>query len=203
MGSFTVLFSETTPTWARAVAPLAEWVSRVLSSTIAKPRRQCYSATRLTQSRRREAKGGPAGLPPDLAPRPLALCRICGTSIESGHKYCASCALTAAKDNLTKAAKAGRVATHSPEAEAKRSATQLRHGAERKAWRPSDLPEWFDEETYLLKVQPRLSGITVPAICSALGISEPYVTNIRAGRCIPHPRHWLKLARLAGFLLDS
>jgi hypothetical protein len=33
-------------------------------------------------------------------------------------------------------------------------------------------------------------------IASALGISEPYATDIRAGRRIPHPRHWMILARL-------
>ena len=40
--------------------------------------------------------------------------------------------------------------------------------------------------------------VTCPACESALAVSEPYATHIRAGRCIPHPRHWLKLVDLAG-----
>ena len=39
MGSFAVGLSETAPTWARAIAPLAERVSRTLWSTIRKPAR--------------------------------------------------------------------------------------------------------------------------------------------------------------------
>jgi hypothetical protein len=33
---------------------------------------------------------------------------------------------------------------------------------------------------------------------SALGVSVIYAVAIRAGRCRPHPRHWLALAELVG-----
>src|SRR5215469_5229128 len=42
--------------------------------------------------------------------------------------------------------------------------------------------------------QPALRRITVTAIASALNVSLPYATQIRAGRCRPHPRHWEALA---------
>jgi hypothetical protein len=35
-------------------------------------------------------------------------------------------------------------------------------------------------------------------IRKALGVSEPYSSDIRAGKRIPHPRHWQALAQLAG-----
>jgi len=76
--------------------------------------------------------------------------------------------------------------------------TQRRQGAALKAWKPVDKPDWLDEKFYRDEIQPPLAGITVPAIVSALAVSEPYAANIRAGRCIPHSRHWLALARLAG-----
>ena len=69
MGLFAVRLSKTAPTWAQAIAPLAERVSRTLWSTIPKPARQLPPATRLTQHRRRQAKGGPSSLPPEPAPR--------------------------------------------------------------------------------------------------------------------------------------
>ena len=47
-----------------------------------------------------------------------------------------------------------------------------------------------------------LTGITVPFIASALGVSGPYAAEIRAGRCLPHPRHWQTLARLVGVSPD-
>jgi len=97
-----------------------------------------------------------------------------------------------------KAARRGRVAAHSVEAEARRAETQRRQHAARRAWQPSDLPGWLNEEIYREKVQPRLVGVTVSTISRALGVSEPYAADIRAGRRVPHPRHWMRLAGLVG-----
>ena len=199
MGSFAVRLSETASTWRHAVAPVAEWISRTLWSTLRKPARQIYPATRLTQSRRSQAKGGQSLMPTDLGPEAPRICRTCGEALKRGAKsYCASCSVAVSRKNLTEAAKLGQVATHSPKAEALRAETQRRHAVERKIWRPSDNPDWLTEKTYRQKIQPRLAGVTVPTISAALGISEPYATDIRAGRRVPHPRHWLVLAKLAG-----
>ncbi len=130
------------------------------------------------------------------------VCRVCGESIKFGRSYCASCAVTVSKEGLMKAAQLGRVAGHSREARARQAEKQRRHAAAKRAWRPSDQPAWLDEQTYLQKIQPRLIGITVPFIASALSISEPYAAEIRAGRCLPHPRHWQTLARLVGVSPD-
>jgi CRISPR-associated endonuclease Cas1 len=54
MGSFAVRLSETGPTWARAVAPVAEFVARSLSLFVPRRSRQTLPATRLTQSLARE-----------------------------------------------------------------------------------------------------------------------------------------------------
>jgi hypothetical protein len=96
------------------------------------------------------------------------------------------------------AAKVGRVAAQSPEARARRIETKRRHDTARRSWQPSDNPAWLNEETYRNKIAPRLTGIAVPAISSALGVSEPYASDIRAGRRRPHPQHWLTLAGLVG-----
>jgi hypothetical protein len=65
---------------------------------------------------------------------------------------------------------ATRPVAHSPEARARQAQKQRRHAAELKVWHPSDLPDRLTGETYREKIQPRLSGITVPAISSALGL---------------------------------
>ena len=103
-------------------------------------------------------------------------------------------------DWKAEAAKLGRIATHSREAEALRSKTRRRHAAALAAWAPSDLPDWLNEEAYRTKIQPALARLTVPAIAAALGISEPYATDIRRGNRRPHQRHWLALARMVGVL---
>jgi len=43
---------------------------------------------------------------------------------------------------------------------------------------------------------PALASVAKSQIRSALGVSEPYSSDIRAGKRIPHPRHWETLAQL-------
>jgi len=203
MGSFAVRLSETAPTWGRAVGPFAERVARTLWSTIQKSPRQFRPATRLTQRHRRQAKGGPASLPAEPAPRPTAICRICGAAIAFGRRYCAACAVTVSREGLIEAAKLGRVLGHSPQARARQAEKQRQHAAAKRAWEASSQPAWLDKDFYLRKIQPLLSGVTVPVLASALGISEPYAAEIRAGRYRPHRRHWLTLARLVGVESDE
>jgi hypothetical protein len=65
-------------------------------------------------------------------------------------------------------------------------------------WDSSEPPDWLNEKTYRSKILPHLSKFTVKEIRLALDVSHPYATNIRRGTSIPHPRHWVKLANLAG-----
>jgi hypothetical protein len=115
MGSFAMRLSETAPTWGRAVAPFAEWVAHALWSKSARSRRELPPATRLTQVRKREAKGSTV-LPANPVPRPLGICRVCGTSVARGKSYCALCVRIVSKENLVRVAMAGRVSAQSPEA---------------------------------------------------------------------------------------
>jgi hypothetical protein len=199
MGSFAVCLSETAPTWGRAVAPIAEFVSRTLWAKRSRPYSQSVPATRLTESHRRQARCEPVSPTVAHAPKPPNVCRICGASVKPRDNYCAICAVTITTESLIKAAPQGRIASHSQEAELRRSKTQRLHHAARRAWRPSDLPDWLNEKSYQEKIQPRLAEITVPTISNALGISGPYATDIRAGKRRPHSRHWLALARLVRF----
>jgi hypothetical protein len=160
-------------------------------------------AARLAESHRRQARGEPASPIPAHAPKPPNVCRICGASIKLGDSYCASCAVGVTRESLIKAARYGRMASHSREAEKRRSETQRRHHAATQDWRPSDMPDWLDDKTYREKIQPRLAEVTIPTISTALGISGPYATDIRAGRRRPHPRHWQKIAQLVGVLGKS
>ena len=203
MGSFTVRLSETAPTWGRAVAPIAERVSRTLWAKRSRPYRQSVPATRLTESHRRQARSEPVSPTLVPAPRPPSVCRICGISIKSNDNYCAGCAVTVSRKALIEAARVGRIASHNRVAENRRSETQRRHHAANRAWRPSDMPVWLNEKTYREKIQPRLAVVTVPAISKALGISAPYATDIRAGRRCPHPRHWEALSTLVGASLKT
>jgi hypothetical protein len=61
------------------------------------------------------------------------------------------------------------------------------------------MPEWLDEEAYKREILPRLERLTVKAIRLRLDVSHPYATLVKRGLKIPHPRHWMALAELAGY----
>jgi hypothetical protein len=95
-------------------------------------------------------------------------------------------------------AKLGRIATHSPRAEARRAASHMKQVEAQRKWNPKDLPKWLDEEFYRREILPRLSVLTVKTIRSVIDVSHPYATLIKRGERIPHQRHWQPLAELVG-----
>jgi CRISPR-associated endonuclease Cas1 len=202
MSTLTAQLSETITSWRNAVGPYAEGISKVLWSERPRNDGLRLAPTRLTQRHRRIAKGN-SSIEDIEFPKIALRCTSCGTSITKGSKYCVRCAVEVSRSNLYQAAKAGRVATIGPQAQALRSSTQRRQAAALKAWTPTDKPEWLDEKTYCEKIRPRLVGFTLRAVMSALKISRPYAANIRDGKCVPHPRHWLALAAITTVSRDS
>jgi len=184
--------SETAPIWGKLVAPWAEYVARTLWATTSQSKTSRLIATRLTQQHRREAKGRPS-FPVVEMPKPEHVCRGCGQQIQRG-KNCLECAPNATRENFD----AGRKTAQRPEFLEKRSATQRRHKQAIKNWKPSDFPAWLTRDVYMKQIQPSLACASKSSIRAALGVSEPYAADIRAGRRRPHPRHWQALAQLVG-----
>jgi CRISPR-associated endonuclease Cas1 len=199
MGSFAAQLSETAATWRKAASPHAEEAAKIFWQRKAKRSKFTFLPTRLTQARRTRAKASNfvANIPaiPKIKPR----CPVCGSAVTTGSQYCANCVPLVNRENLLEQAKLGRIATHSAIAEARRSATQARQAEAMRKWNPAELPKWFDEDFYRREILPRLSKFTVKKICMAIDVSHPYATLIRRGVTIPHPRHWLLLADLAGY----
>jgi CRISPR-associated endonuclease Cas1 len=197
MAPFAAELSQTARIWKQAVAPFAEGIARVLWTNQRQQSRKEELPTLLTQTRRREARG----LSPFVATKPhrasANVCGICGKALKSKYKHCRNCAPTIWRENIQKASRIGRQNTHSPQAQARRSETQRRQNAALKAWNPRVQPQWLNVEYYCQEIQAQLRVVPVPTIQSSLSISEPYALRIRAGKCIPHPRHWLMLAELA------
>lgn len=188
---------ETSGTWRRLVAPVAEYVAQQMWSSVsqttskAKLTRQ-WLATRLTQRNRRAVKG--SDVPKVNQLKPEHVCRDCGVPIRANGQRCLICSKRVTGVNF----KAGRERARQPEHLAKRAATMHAHRQDISNWKPSDLPAWLTRDVYVKRVQPALASVTKSQIRSALGVSEPYASDIRAGKCIPHPRHWLALAELVG-----
>ena len=194
-GPFAARLCETLPTWRRAVAPIAEFVAK----TLWRPRERVRDRqpTRLTQLHRREARDtGMAESPTVKLPRAETLCQNCGASIGRGRTYCLPCANVLDTERLLKVAEQGRLLAHTEEAEARRGETQRQQWVGRGSWKPSDLPDWLDEEVYRREVQPRLKEISLSKIAAKLHVSIMWASDIRRGRRVPHPRHWPGLAEL-------
>lgn len=199
MASFASWLSETALTWRSAVAPYAEEAAEIFWRSRTKRSPRSYLPTRLTQSRRSQAKAGNlVGIAP-IMPNAKPRCPICGSPITTGSTYCAKCVPLVNRENLLKQAQLGRIATHSPIAEARRAATQASQADALRKWNPSELPTWLDEAAYREEILPRLANFTVKAIRTKLNVSHPYATLIKRGNSIPHPRHWIPLMNLTGY----
>jgi CRISPR-associated endonuclease Cas1 len=203
MAQLCLRLSETTQTWGALVAPVAEWVSRKLWSTVRNSGRQKGPATHLTQAHRRDAKGEGFRLPMPPAPQPPRVCPGCGATVEAGKIHCAPCAIAMRRQAMAQVAAQGRITSHTAEAELKRGAAQRAQREAERKWRTWSHPAWLTDQFYTERIQPRLDGLEVKALAASLGVSIPYASSIRAGRREPHPRHWETLARLVGVALDA
>jgi CRISPR-associated protein Cas1 len=187
--------AETAPMWARLVAPLSEWAVKEIASTTRT--RSAAPATRLTQNNKRALTGRTFAPSTNGSVRLPNVCCGCGDPIGDANARCPSCSLESLAPLFSKAASEGRIASHSREAETKRSETQRAKHASRREWSPTDQPSWLTEECYAVRIQPLLAALPNHKIAQHLAVSIGYAAEIRRGR-IPHPQHWHGLARLAG-----
>jgi CRISPR-associated endonuclease Cas1 len=197
MGTFTEQLCETVSTWRVAVAPIAERVARLLWQTTRKSKSKPTPPTRLTQRLKREAKGAPS-LPAKRTPQPQNICQRCGSHISPRKTYCFSCGVATSTERLLDVARQGRIIAVSPEVNARRAEKTRGHNLARWGWTAASQPAWLTNEFYETKIQPLLPNIPRSVISTALGVSKTYAGEIRTGRSLPHPRHWLTLAKLVG-----
>jgi hypothetical protein len=177
-GDFASRLSETSKLWRQAVGPLAEWVSQTLWSTSSSPSRFERPTTRLTQTRKREAK--------EILLREQETSAVNDDSTPS---------LSPSLSSLPRPVPIARVDVI---AQSRRAESQRQQIAARKTWSEIQKPDWFDENAYVERIRPLLAEIGLPAIASELGITTAYASRIRSGDCVPHPRHWGRLAEIAG-----
>jgi CRISPR-associated endonuclease Cas1 len=191
------VISETSSTWSHEIASLVEWYAEALCATASNSKDLPTPGTRLTRRRWREARGYEDTSPNSTVITP-SVCRICGAVISVGKNHCETCAVTVAKDQLVKVRPLAQAAALTEKSRNRRKKTQRRQNEARRAWQPSDLPSWLDNEAYTSQIQPRLARFTRNLIGAALDVSISYASEVRAGTRIPHPRHWQKLAKLVG-----
>jgi CRISPR-associated protein Cas1 len=177
-GEFAAQLSETSKLWRQALGPFAEWMVRTLWSGSSSTSKIKAPATRLTQARKREAKGIPA--------QPLP---------ESGAIQRTLLTKSLSNDSPI-IPKLARLDRFDPVAQSRRAESQRRQAAAQRSWNPSEKPDWLDEKFYCEQIQPRLLALDIREIQFTLAVSAPYALTIRAGLRVPHRRHWFALAQL-------
>jgi CRISPR-associated protein Cas1 len=101
----------------------------------------------------------------------------------------------------------GVLPSHTTDAQAARSVANAHQRAEEAAWAArtaataltgDDDVAWWRE-----RVLPKLATVTLPAMARATGASTSAASKWRAGRTVPHRRHWATLAELVGVVLPG
>ena len=199
MGPFAMSLSETAATWARAVAPIAEWMAQAFWNSSRSPANKKSSvATRLTQRRRSEGRGHEFVARNNPVPDRKSVCEVCGAEGVK-NRYCKSCAVELSRENMAQVALIGHSRAKTQRVKDRISKSISDHAVANTWWDPKSLPSWLTEECYVQRIQPLLRGKKVREIAEAMEVSQPYAAFIRSGRRRPHRRHWMALAQLAGF----
>jgi CRISPR-associated endonuclease Cas1 len=198
MADFASKLSETSPTWARAVAPYAEWVMHVLWRSIkGKVRKTLAPRTPLTQRRRTEGRGLRYEASKIAVAQPPRVCERCGADGVS-NRFCVACMKEVSKETMVEVALIGGQVARTPQVKARVSRLLSDHAVANTWWSPADMPAWLTEQYFIEHIQPRLTNLKVREIANAIDVSHAYAALVRSGKRRPHPRHWQSLAQLVG-----
>jgi hypothetical protein len=192
------------PTWARAVAPIAEYVAHQLGQAMAgkyqsatpltasraksaqalvKARRAAVRARSTTGTRARQQPGSPT------APT-LWSCPDCGAPVTNPrHTRCESCI--------------DADPAQTPEIRANRGAAIAARKRALREWDHAHPDVDYDPGAFRRLILPGLQGVKLTDIAQAAGISKGYASNVRAGKFTPHVSTWAGLAALVGVALPD
>jgi hypothetical protein len=212
----TTALGETGPRWAHELALIAEWLARELLTSwtehpldMTRVRPRLSKAAQevpslLTQSRRRAAQGSHRATTDTSATapktKPTQRCAVCGQLVTTRARHCPACTKLRRLENVDRAIatrQRNRSLGKDYTAEGRLSLSRRQHANKQAeaAWRRAH-PEGADRTVYRREILPRLKALPIATIQRSLGIAQPHCAAIRAGRRIPHPRHWEKLRAL-------
>src|SRR5262249_20974723 len=80
--------------------------------------------------------------------------------------------------------------SHGGEVAERRSASISRRRQELKRWEQEHGREQLDPEMFAREILPRIQQLPLSDLMAATGLSLRYVSEIRGGERVPHPRHW-------------
>jgi CRISPR-associated endonuclease Cas1 len=187
--------AQTLPVWAKHLAPTAEQVAEMLLEGRPTPLTQA----RRSASRAHRRRKHPRHQPP--APRLPAACRTCGTPLPNADRsHCDECLhaiqaeqragfATAGPAALARQRADGHDPAHGGAASKRRSQTMHKRQLEAAAWEQQH-DKAIDPTDFEREILPLLQGVPLSRLAQLTGLSLRYVSLIRRGERVPHPRHW-------------
>lgn len=197
--------AEHMPTYARAIAPIAEHVAHALAGSSPGPIELRTPLTRSNTTRAQQPGARPARRGNPSGPKPSATCRNCGTPLaESRRQLCPACWPVSRAAIATEASRqrAGKLAelrregsdpTNTAEARAQRSQTLSARKREQLAWEAARHADELTAAEFAERVLPALRDVPLSAIQAATGLSLSACSRIRSRSLMPHARHWRAL----------
>ncbi len=221
----TSMLAETSPQWARAIAPVAERVASTIMRGPGRTKgirlRKGALPTPLTQAARSAGRPTPVQgrdrkLPTPKAAPPRA-CSECGKPIRSGmRRFCSDECYEAYKSevDIPRLAKAGvaRLSSlraegadpsHGGEAGRKRGQSNKRRAMERAEWATQGKDLETEKNRFLRDILPALKDLSLGRIMKATGFSRRYASLVRRGLYVPHPIHYERLCGLVRTLVEQ
>lgn len=201
--------TKTVATWRHHLAEPAETATKLLarSPDVAVSNLQ----TPLTQANRRAAKQSFWTNPTvGSAPRPGNNCERCGKAAANAAKLCRPCGdrfqddaewLAAGREVLATLRSAGDDPAHGGRAALLRGEKNRAHQTAVAEWNRVHGP--VDPGYFELHLLPGLQKVSLSEMSAATGLTKGYCSFIKRGMKIPHPRHWEKLAELAGATIGT
>jgi hypothetical protein len=191
--------ADTLPAWATLLGPVAEQVARTLACS-----RQIEQTPTLLSQRNRRAGRASLGhnvRPQAVKPPRLPTCKTCGNRLASTDRtHCDQCLPAARAEQkaafaasgpaaLARRRAEGRDPAHGGAASKRRSQTMRKRQLEAATWERQHANA-VDPAEFEREILPRLQGVPLNRLVQATGLSLRYVSQIRRGQRVPHPRHW-------------
>lgn len=199
--------AQTAPDWPALIGPVAEQVARLLAETpeasIDRLPTPLTGANRSARQIRRRPPAAPAPQAPKPEPKPG--CRRCGGPVPSRSRtYCDDCLPHYQREQYEKAfhgsglaaieekKAAGSDPTHSALAAERRAATNVSRKRHAREWDETH-GKLVDLSAFQRDILPHIQDIPLSRLQRATGLSLRYLSLIRRGERVPHPRHWQAL----------
>jgi len=201
--------AESASRWSKTAGAVAEQVAADLSKTsegrvrrVSTPLTQRSRAAAVRQSYGHEAPK------PSQSRKVAPTCRSCGAPTpRQGYLYCNRCRPERKAQALAALQEARRIAqdrrdregqdpSRSEEALAKQRRSMQRRRREEQEWEEAG-GEAQDPSVFIEEILPLIQPLSTLLLSRATGLSRSYCLDVRAGKYVPHPRHWEAFRRAA------